>query len=158
MKIPRLIQMLIAIVIAESAGVVGSLFTASSVNGWYAEIVRPVFTPPAWVFGPVWTILFALMGIASFLIWEKGIHRTDVKCAIGIYVGQLVLNVLWSVIFFGLRSPGGAFIEIVFLWCGILITIVMFSRISRIAGWLLVPYIIWVSFAMYLNYAIWVLN
>lgn len=158
MKINDEFKLVIAIVISELADIIGSVFTMPSVTGWYAGIVKPSLNPPAWVFGPVWTTLFVLMGIAAFLIWKKGLDRWDVKIALGIFLGQLVFNTLWSIIFFGLHSPGGALIEIVFLWFAILVTIITFARISKPAAWLLVPYILWVSFASYLNYSIWMLN
>ncbi len=152
------VKLIIAIVVSELAGIIGSVFTAPSIAGWYATLVKPILNPPAWVFGPVWTTLFALMGIAAFLVWKKGLDRRDEKIALGIFLGQLVLNTLWSIIFFGLHSPVGALIEIVFLWLAILATIIAFAKISKPAAWLLVPYILWVSFAAYLNYSIWMLN
>lgn len=158
MKINNTFKLIIAIAVSELAGIVGSVFTAPAITSWYAGIVKPALNPPAWVFGPVWTTLFALMGIAAFLVWRRGLERKDVKIALGIFIGQLVLNTLWSIIFFGLQSPGGALIEIVFLWLAVLAAIIAFYKISRPAAWLLVPYILWVSFAMYLNYAIWSLN
>ncbi|OHB24989.1 MAG: TspO protein [Parcubacteria group bacterium RIFOXYD2_FULL_52_8] len=152
-------KLIITIGASLAAGAVGSLFTTPAIqSGWYAELVKPVMNPPAWVFGPVWTLLFVLMGIAAFLVWKKGFERREVKIALVIFDVQLLLNVLWSVIFFGLRNPGGALVEIVFLWLAILATIIVFAKISRPAAWLLVPYILWVSFAVYLNYAIWTLN
>jgi len=154
----NLLKLIIAIVVSELAGVIGSLFTAPSVTTWYPALVKPALNPPAWVFGPVWTTLFALMGIAAYLIWRKGLNRKNVKIALGIFIGQLVLNTLWSIIFFGWHSPGGAFAEIIFLWLAILATIIVFARISKPAAWLLVPYLLWVSFAAYLNYVIWALN
>ncbi len=158
MKINNTFKLIIAIVVSELAGIIGSVFTTPSIAGWYAGIVKPALNPPAWVFGPVWTTLFALMGIAAFLVWKKGLDRRDVKIALGIFLGQLVLNTLWSIIFFGLHTPGGALIEIVFLWLAILATIIAFYKISKPAAWLLLPYILWVSFAGYLNYSIWQLN
>lgn len=146
------------VAVTELAGIVGSIFTISSVDSWYATLVRPALNPPSFVFGPVWTILFALMGIAAFLVWERGWDRKDVKIALSVFSFQLILNILWSIIFFGMRSPGGALIEIIFLWIAIIFTIITFARISRTASWLLAPYILWVSFAAYLNYAIWMLN
>lgn len=151
-------KLVITIAISELAGIVGSVFTASSVASWYTQLTKPTINPPAWVFGPVWTTLFALMGIAAFLVWKKGLERRDVKIALALFIGQLVLNTFWSIIFFGLRSPGGALTEIVFLWLAILATIIAFARISKPAAWLLLPYILWVSFAMYLNYVLWTLN
>src|SRR3989339_1021525 len=158
MKINNTFKLIIAIVVSELAGIIGSVFTTQSISGWYADIVKPALNPPAWVFGPVWTTLFVLMGISAFLIWEKGLGRRDVKIALGIFIGQLVLNTLWSIIFFGLHSPGGAFIEIILLWFAIVTTIIVFAQISKVAAWLLGPYILWVSFAGYLNFSIWTLN
>ncbi|MFH1145837.1 MAG: TspO/MBR family protein [bacterium] len=158
MKLNNPFKLIIAIAVSELAGIIGSVFTAPSIGTWYAALIKPSNNPPSWLFGPVWTILYVLMGIAAFLIWKKGLDRKDVRIGLGIFIGQLVLNTLWSIIFFGLHSPGGALIEIVFLWLAILATIVAFYEISRPAAWLLVPYILWVSFAMYLNYAIWTLN
>lgn len=163
MKISSAGKLIIAIVVSELAGIVGSAFTAPSVSGWYTTLVKPALNPPAWVFGPVWTTLFALMGIAAFLVWSSYAKATEdkkkrIKVALALFGIQLILNTLWSVIFFGLHSPGGALVEIVFLWLAILATIIVFVKISRTAAWLLVPYVLWVSFAGYLNYAIWALN
>jgi len=163
MKINNTFKLIIAIVVSELAGIIGSIFTTPSIAGWYAGIVKPALNPPAWVFGPVWTTLFALMGISAFLIWSSYAKATEdkkkgIRLALILFGIQLVLNTLWSIIFFGLHSPGGALIEIVFLWLAILATIIAFYKISKPAAWLLVPYILWVSFAMYLNYAIWALN
>ena len=151
-------KLVVAIVVSEATGVIGSVFTAPAIKGWYATLVRPELSPPNWVFAPVWTTLFALMGIAAFLIWRKGLSRREVRVALAIFLGQLVLNTLWSVIFFGLQNPGAALVEIVVLWFAILATMIAFYKVSRPAVWLLLPYILWVSFAVYLNYAIWVLN
>lgn len=151
-------KLIISILIAEAAGAIGSIFTVPSIGGWYATLVRPDIAPPNWVFGPVWTMLFALMGIAAFLVWRRGLDRADVKATLSIFIGQLVLNVLWSLIFFGLHSPGGAFAELIVLWLAIIATIIAFARISKVAAWLLAPYILWVTFAAYLNFMIWTLN
>lgn len=158
MSLKNIIAFFGAIVIAQLAGIIGTVFTASSITTWYNTLVRPNIAPPNWIFAPVWIALFTLMGIASFLIWRKGFQRGDVRVAIMVYGFQLVLNSLWSIIFFGLRSPSGAFIEIIVLWLGIAASIVIFYKISKPSAWLLVPYIIWVSFAAYLNYQIWQLN
>lgn len=154
----KVIKLIIAIGVFELAGIIGSIFTAPSINTWYALLAKPALSPPNWVFAPVWTILFALMGIAAFLVWRIGWHRRDVKAALVIFAGQLILNTLWSIIFFGLHSPGGALVEIIILWLAILATILAFARISKRAAWLLAPYILWVSFAFYLNYKLWLLN
>lgn len=158
MKLSDYFKLIIAIAISLLAGIIGSVFTTPSIDGWYPGIIKPALNPPSWIFGPVWTTLFILMGIAAYLIWKKGLDRRDVRIALGIFVGQLVLNTFWSIIFFGFHSPGRAFIEVIFLWLAILTTIIVFAKISKPAAWLLVPYIFWVSFAMYLNYAIWMLN
>lgn len=154
----NVIKAIIAIIICELAGALGSVFTTPSIPGWYASLAKPTLSPPNWVFAPVWTTLFALMGIAAFLVWRKGLDHKDVKIALGVFIGQLVLNTLWSIVFFGLHSPGGAFIEIIFLWLAILATIIAFTKISKPATWLMLPYILWVTFAAYLNWSIYFLN
>lgn len=151
-------KLFITIGVSELAGIIGAVFTASAIPTWYAGLVRPEFAPPSWVFGPVWTTLYALMGVAAFLVWRAGWEKREVKLALGIFGVQLILNTLWSILFFGFQSPFAAFIEIIFLWIAILATIVVFAKISRSAAWLLAPYIIWVSFAAYLNFAFWSLN
>ena len=158
MKVNNTSKLIVAIVVSELAGVIGSLFTFSSVTSWYAGIVKPALNPPSWVFGPVWTILYLWLGIAAFLIWRNGWEKKEVRAALGVFFIQLVLNASWSVIFFGLQDPGAALLEIIFLWLAIIATIAAFSKISRPAVWLLVPYILWVSLAAYLNYSIWILN
>ncbi|MDD5454658.1 MAG: tryptophan-rich sensory protein [Candidatus Ratteibacteria bacterium] len=155
MKVIKFFKLIIAIVICEFAGIIGSFFTVSSVSSWYASLAKPRLTPPGWIFAPVWTTLYVLMGIAAFLIWNNGLKRRDVKIALSIFIGQLVLNMFWSIIFFGMRSPLWAFIEIIFLWLAIIASIIAFSKISKPAAWLLAPYILWVSFAAYLNYSVW---
>lgn len=146
------------VALAQVAGGIGAVFTTSEIGGWYATLARPELAPPNWVFGPVWTTLYFLMGVAAFLVWRKGWGERGVKIALGVFLGQLVLNTLWSIIFFGLHSLGGAFVEIVFLWGAILATIITFARVSKLAAWLLVPYILWVSFAAYLNASFWAIN
>lgn len=154
---PRFFPLIISILIANAAGFIGAIFTSNSVDTWYRTIERPPLSPPNWVFGPVWTILFVLMGIAAYIVWKKSSGKNR-RIALGVYGFQLVLNTLWSIIFFGLQSPQWAFVEIIVLWLSIALTIALFARISKIAAWLLVPYILWVSFASYLNYSIWMLN
>jgi len=151
-------RLIISLALPQLAGIIGSVFTVSAIPNWYAGLVKPALNPPSWVFGPAWTTLYLLMGIAAFLIWKKGLDRKDVKIAFGIFIGQLVLNTLWSIIFFGLHSPGWALVDIIALWLAIVWTIAVFYKISKPAAWLLVPYILWVSFAGYLNYSIWTLN
>lgn len=158
MKINNLLGLVAAVGVSELAGVVGSVFTISAIPTWYAGLAKPELNPPSWVFGPTWTMLYALMGVAAFLVWRAGWGKREVKLALGIFGLQLALNTIWSIIFFGLQSPGWALAEIAFLWVAIFATIIVFSRVSRPAAGLLVPYILWVSFAGYLNFMIWRLN
>jgi len=148
---------LIAIFICHLAGIIGSVFTASSVTTWYPTLVKPEFNPPSWVFGPVWLTLYTLMGISVYLVWKKK-DKYNVTPALLVFFAQLVLNAVWSIIFFGLQSPFYAFIIIAFLWVLILGSIYFFYKISKTAAYLLIPYILWVSFAAILNYSIWMLN
>ena len=160
MKINNFFKLVIAIVVAELAGVIGSVFTISAIPTWYAGLVKPALNPPAWVFGPAWTTLYALMGISLFLIWKSdpSVAPKERRRGIILFFIQLFLNAVWSIIFFGLHSPGWALVDIVFLWLAIVWTMVVFYKISKPAAYLLVPYLLWVSFASYLNYSIWVLN
>lgn len=158
MKLNSFFKLIVAIVVCELAGIIGSIFTASAIPNWHATLAKPALNPPSWIFGPVWTTLYALMGIAAFLIWKKGWDRTDVRKALYVFGIQLVLNALWSIIFFGLQGPAWAFANIVLMWLAIVWTMILFYKISKPAVWLLIPYILWVSFAAYLNYSIWTLN
>ena len=158
MKWSRVAQFIVSILIPQVAGLIGARFTTPQIPTWYASLRKPVFTPPSAVFGPVWTLLFLLMGIALYLVWRRGIGVSEVKVALIAFGFQLVLNVLWSFLFFGLRSPFWGLVDILALFCAILLTIVLFFRISTTAGILLLPYLLWVSFASILNAAIWRLN
>ena len=152
----KILKFGLAIVICELAGVLGSIFTVGSVDGWYLTLAKPSFNPPSWVFGPVWTTLYALMGVSLFLVWDS--KSKSRRHAVEIFGAQLVLNVCWSVIFFGLHQAAWAFVEILFLWCAIVATIWAFYKIRPAASYLLVPYLAWVSFAAVLSYSIWQLN
>lgn len=134
----------------------GGLATASSVETWYQTLAKPSFNPPNWVFAPVWTTLYIMIAAAGWRVWRK-IGFSD-RRAFAAYGAQLALNLLWSVLFFGLRQPGAAFAELIVLWLSIAATLALFWRHDRIAGLLFVPYLAWVSFAGVLNGAIWVLN
>lgn len=158
MTLRSFFKLITAIIVCECAGIVGSIFTFSAIPTWYAALTKPTLNPPSWVFGPVWTTLYALMGIALFLIWQKGPNRKDVRKALTVFGLQLALNALWSIVFFGLHSPGWAFLNIVLMWLSIVWTMVLFYKISKPALYLLLPYLLWVSFAAYLNYSIWILN
>ncbi len=158
MKLNNAAKLAIAIVVSEGAGAIGSVFTVSAIPNWYVGLAKPALNPPGWIFAPVWTTLYALMGIAAFLVWKKGLEKKEVKAAIAAFSVQLFLNAIWSILFFGLHDPLFAFVDIVFLWIAILWTIIAFYKISRAAAYLLFPYLLWVTFAAYLNYSIWYLN
>jgi benzodiazapine receptor len=152
------LKFFISVVIPLLVGGLGGFFTSSGVNGWYALANKPSFNPPNWIFAPVWTLLYLLMGIALYLVWKSEANKGLKRQAIGLFAIQLVLNFFWSIIFFYAHQPGWAFVEIIALWAMILLTILWFGKISPAAAWLLVPYISWVSFASLLNFAIWILN
>lgn len=136
---------------------VGQLFFGGEPGDWYRSLQKPSFTAPDWLFGPVWTALYVCMGLAAWFVWRKRL-TSHVLVALGLFVLQLVLNAAWSPIFFGCRNPGLAFAEIVALWIAIVATVLSFFRISAPAGWLMVPYLAWVSFATVLNGFIWRMN
>jgi len=148
----------LCIVICQLAGALGSIFTSSSVSTWFPTLIKPWFAPPGWVIIAVWIVLFTLMGVSLFLVWREDHSGADRKIAIGVFAAQLVVNVLWSWAFFGLQSPLAGIAVIVVLWALILQSMIRFWPISRNAALLLVPYILWVSFAAFLNYTIWSLN
>jgi benzodiazapine receptor len=155
----NIVALVIALVAPFVVAAIGSIATGSSVSTWYPTLNKPAWNPPAWVFGPVWTLLYLMMGIASWLVWQKRAqNEAQVRRALGWYGLQLGLNLVWSVIFFGLRQVGLALIEIVALWSTLTITIVKFGRIRRAAAGLLLPYLLWTTFATALNAAIWWLN
>ncbi len=152
--------LVLSIMICQAAGYTGSYFTDTSIASWYPTLIKPWFTPPGWLIGIVWFVIFTLMGISLFFAWHKDIRlrKSPIRNAVIVFGAQLVVNILWSAAFFGLRSPLYGLITIAFLWVLILVTMVMSWRVSRDAALLLVPYLIWVSFAAFLNYTIWVLN
>jgi tryptophan-rich sensory protein len=152
------LQLVAAVGLCEAAGGAAGALTAESVSTWYPTLRKPSYTPPGWVFGPVWTLLYLLMGVALFLVWRGRATDGRVRGALGVFALQLALNVIWSLLFFRLRSPGSALVEILALWAAILLTVLAFGRVSRTAALLLVPYLLWVSFAAVLNLSIWRLN
>jgi benzodiazapine receptor len=154
----RTLKLLVSVLICQAAGFAGSFFTMPAIPGWYAQLVKPSFTPPDDVFSPVWITLFFLMGVALFLVWREGLGKRGARRALSLFVVQLALNVSWSIAFFGFRSPLAGLIVIVALWAAILATIIYFSKVYRAAGLLLIPYIAWVSFAAVLNASIVILN
>lgn len=151
-------RLIISIAIPLIAGGLSGFFTATGVDSWYQTIEKPSWNPPNWIFGPVWTALYVMMGISLYLVWKSNVEQNQKNKAIALFTVQLVLNFFWSLIFFTMQSPGWALIEIVLLWLFILLTIFAFAKSSKVAAWLLVPYISWVSFASILNYTIWQLN
>lgn len=157
-KVNDIPKVIVSIVICQSAGLIGSVFTSTAISSWYVTLNKPFFTPPNWLFAPVWITLYTLMGVAAFLVWQKGFHDRQVKIAVSIFGVQLILNAFWSVAFFGLHSPLSGLIVIIILWIAILATILKFFTISKTAGLLLIPYILWVSLAAALNGALVILN
>ncbi len=150
--------LLTSLALCQGAGAVGGWATAASLREWYPLLRKPWFTPPNWLFPVAWTLFFLLMGIALFLVWSQGSSTPGVAPALAIFGVHLVLNMLWSVFFFTLRSPGWALVELVLFWLSIVASILAFAPVSRAAAWLLVPYLVWVTFAGLLNWSIWRLN
>jgi len=148
-------RLIVCIAACLAAAALGSLLTTPSLRPWYAELRKPAWTPPSWLFAPVWTILFLAMAVAAWLVWRKaGLASAPMR----LFLLQLLLNVGWSAFFFRLRSPGAAFVEILVLWLAILATSVEFWKVIPPAGFLLLPYLIWVGYAAALNFSIWRLN
>ena len=155
LSIPKLV---VSILACEAVGIIGSIFTLGAIPTWYASIQKPWFTPPNWVFGPVWTTLFLLMGVSLYLLWTSTTTRTKRQAALVVFGAQLALNLLWTYIFFGLQLYLAGFVEILVLWGTIALTIAAAFRVSRTAGYVLIPYIAWVTIATLLNYYVWILN
>ncbi len=159
-KVKEFPLLVLCIMICQAAGFIGSYFTDKSIYTWYPTLIKPWFTPPGWLIGAVWFILFILMGVSLFFVWRNNLRLKNllIRRSIIIFGAQLIVNILWSAAFFGLKSPEAGLITISVLWVMILATIMMFRRVSRDAALLLIPYILWVSFAAFLNYSIWILN
>lgn len=155
---PDKIKLVLSILFCEGAGIVGSVSTTAAIPAWYATLQKPSFNPPNWLFAPVWILLYLLMGTAFYLIWQKGFHSKNSKIALGLFVAQLILNTAWSLFFFGYHFLGLALVEIIILWISIFLTILSFWKISKSAALLLLPYLLWVSFATLLNFSIFQLN
>ena len=149
-------KLILSFTVVFAAAAVGSAFTTPAITGWYQALRKPSFSPPNSIFGPAWTVLYILMAYSLSLVWSIGGPKA--KTAMKIFGIQLFLNSLWSILFFGLKSPGLALAEIVVLWVMILLTILKFLKVSKTAGYLLFPYLAWVSFASILNLAIYKLN
>jgi len=153
----EVVALAVAVAACLAAGAIGSVATAGAIPTWYAGLRRPPWNPPAWVFGPVWTALYLLMAVAAWLVWREHAGPAG-SVALGLFALQLVLNTAWSLIFFGLRAPGWAVVDIVALWLAIALTVVAFWPVRPVAGALLLPYLAWVTFAAVLNVAVWRLN
>lgn len=151
------LKFIISILIPLMIGFIGSLFTSKSVDTWYATLKKPSFNPPNWVFAPVWTLLFVLIGLSFYFVWIKNFNKYN-KTALLVYSIQLFLNLMWSWLFFYLQSPLMALVEIFVLWLVIFVNIIVFYKISKKAGFLLVPYLLWVTFAIILNLNIFISN
>ena len=152
-----IVKLVSSLLFTVGLGSLGGIFTISEIPNWYAGLQKPSFNPPNWIFGPVWTLLYILMGISVYLIWKQpdsNIRNT----ALLLFVVQFILNFCWSIIFFKLHQTGWALVEIIAMWMFIFLTILWFGKLSSTASWLVVPYISWVSFATLLNAAIWKLN
>jgi len=157
MKPTDILKLVASVILCQIAGFLGSLFTTPAIPTWYATLRKPFFTPPNWIFSPVWVSVFILMGISLFFVWRRQGHPQFKKALIFFFV-QLILNALWSLAFFGLRLPLLGFMDIILLWIAILLTIQTFLKVSKFAGVLLIPYLLWVSFAALLNFSLWIQN
>ena len=151
-------RLIISLALPQLAGIVGSVFTTSAIPIWYATLQRPSFSPPNWLFGPVWILLYILMGISVYLVWQKIDKDKTARGALWLFWIHLFFNAIWSIIFFGLHNPGLAFVNIIIIWLLIIILMVKFWKINKWSTYLLIPYLLWVSFASALNYFIWYLN
>ncbi len=151
-------SLIVALSICQIAGIIGAVFTTPAIPEWYVTLRKPSIAPPNWIFGPVWTTLYLLMGFSLYLVLKAGLGSTNTRRSVAMFSIQLAMNVLWSYLFFGLRSPMLGLIEIMAMWTAILTTMVFFWKVSRTATLLLVPYLLWVSFASYLNYLFMILN
>lgn len=152
-------KLILSLIIPNAVGILSSLVTMPAVGNWYTTIAKPSWTPPGWVFGPVWTVLYTLMGVSLYLVWRDGVQKSDIRKGLIWFDVQLGLNFLWSLAFFGLKSPGLAFAVIIGLWIAIVVTMGIFWELKKkVSVVLLVPYILWVSFALALNAQIWFMN
>lgn len=158
MTLKNFFKLIGCIALCQVAGLIGTIFTFDAIPTWYATLTKPMLNPPSWIFGPVWTTLYTLMGIALFLVIQKHWYRKEVKVAVYVFAVQLFLNALWSPVFFGAKETGIALVIIALMWISIIANIYVFYKVRKAVGYLLIPYLLWVSFAMYLNFEIWRLN
>lgn len=154
----KVLKIILVVVVCVTIGYLSGMVTRDSITTWYPTLRKPVFNPPNWIFGPVWSVLYVMMGIAAGIIWTSNFEEKIVKKALGFFAIQLALNALWSYLFFGLHNPLLAFIEIIILWLLIFETYNQFRKIDKVASYLLLPYLAWVGFATVLNFSIWWLN
>lgn len=152
------LKFIISILLPMIIGGISGSFTSASINTWYVTLNKPWFNPPNWIFAPVWTLLYLMMGIAFYIIWKSEAVNAVKQTAVILFAAQLLVNFLWSLIFFYLKQPGWAMIDIILMWILIVATIFSYGKISSTAAWLMLPYICWVSFAMILNFYLWKLN
>jgi benzodiazapine receptor len=151
-------KLLASVAVCQLAGAFGAIFTRPAIPSWYAMLKKPGFTPPGWIFGPAWISLYLLMAVSAYLVWQRGLPLPGARAALAVFVLQLLLNALWSPVFFGLRSPLAGAAVIVLLWLAICLTMFLFWKISRPAALLLIPYLLWVTYASALNISIYFLN
>jgi benzodiazapine receptor len=154
----KILKILLLVVVCVSIGYLSGMVTRDSINTWYPTLEKPIFNPPNWIFAPVWTLLYIMMGVAAGLVWTSNADEKVIQKALGFFAIQFGLNALWSYLFFGLHNPLLALAEIVLLWLMIWETYNQFKKIDKIAGFLFIPYLAWVSFATILNASIWWLN
>ncbi len=158
-KMSRIIKIVLIVVICLVVGYFSGIVTRSAITTWYPTLIKPSFNPPNWVFAPVWTLLYIMMGVAAGLVWNRiDFEKETVKKALQFFTIQLGLNALWSYLFFGLKNPMLAGLEIIILWLMVYETYIQFAKINKISGYLFIPYLLWVSFATVLNGSIWWLN
>ncbi|UPT71685.1 MAG: tryptophan-rich sensory protein [Flavobacterium sp. JAD_PAG50586_2] len=154
----KILKILLLVIVCVSIGYLSGMVTRDSINTWYPTLVKPIFNPPNWIFAPVWTLLYIMMGVAAGLVWTSNADEKIIQKALGFFAIQFGLNALWSYLFFGLHNPLLALVEIVLLWLMIFETYNQFRKINKIARFLFIPYLAWVSFATILNASIWWLN
>ncbi|MCM5661946.1 TspO/MBR family protein [Galbibacter mesophilus] len=158
MELKKGTRIILSVAVCLLVGFLSGYATETSVDSWYSTLQKPVFNPPNWIFAPVWTVLYVLMGISAGIVWARGFYHIWVQTALYHFAFQLVFNAMWSIVFFGFQKPFWALLIIITLFILILLTIKWFKVVSKIAAYLLIPYLLWVAFAMILNFSIWQLN
>jgi benzodiazapine receptor len=154
----RYLPLFISILITQAVGIASAYFTLPEVEGWYSTLRKPAFTPPDNFFAPIWTVLYVLIGISAYLVWQRRNDAIQYKISVGVYAIQLLLNFLWAIIFFGMHQILGGLIDTILLWIVIIINIICFRKFNSGAAWLLAPYLLWTSFAIVLNFWFFMLN